>query len=112
MKPASAKQKGRLFQQWIRDLLLHHNPELQPDDVRSTSMGNGGEDIQLSPAARQKFPHQIECKSRASFALYTDYKQAQAHGKHEAILFIKANNKKPLAILDAEYLVQLIRNQK
>lgn len=109
MKPSSAKQKGRLFQQWVRDKILKANPELEADDVRSTSMGNGGEDVQLSPAARKQFPYQVECKSRASFTVYKDYAQASEHGKHEPVLFIKMNNKKPLVILDAEVFINLIR---
>ena len=59
IKPASAKQKGRLMQQWVRDKILYWNPELRPDDVRSTSMGSGGEDIQLSTKAREMFPYQM-----------------------------------------------------
>jgi hypothetical protein len=49
-----AKQKGRLGQQEIRDRLLETFPEFEPDDIKSTVMGDSGEDIQLSPAARKK----------------------------------------------------------
>lgn len=75
-------------------------------------MGESGEDIQLSPHARTLIPYSIECKSRASFSIYSIYEQAASHknGKYEPLVFIKANNKKPLAILDAEKLVQLIAN--
>lgn len=76
MKPASAKAKGRKLQQDIRDLLLKYSPSLEPDDVKSTSMGAGGEDVQLSPAARKQYPVSIECKSRANYAFYKDYDQA------------------------------------
>ncbi len=53
MKPSSAKAKGRKFQQDIRDMMLDLAPSLEKDDIRSTSMGAGGEDLQLSPAARK-----------------------------------------------------------
>lgn len=109
MTPQGAKSKGRLHQQWCRDKILYHNPELTKDDVRSTSMGAGGEDIQLSSAARLKFPYQIECKSKATYSVYKDYAQACEHGECEPLLIIKANHKKPLAIIDAEHFISLIR---
>ena len=62
----TAKQKGRLGQQEIRDALLEAFPELEPDDVKSTVMGDTGADIQLSPAARKLIPISIEVKRRKS----------------------------------------------
>jgi hypothetical protein len=59
MKPRSAKAKGRRFQQEVRDALLSNFPFLEPDDIRSTSMGASGEDILLSPAARRVYPYSI-----------------------------------------------------
>lgn len=108
MKPSSAKAKGRTFQQWVRDLLLQYAPSLERDDVRSTSMGAGGEDIQLSPAARKVYPISVECKSRASYAFYKDYDQAVTNSPKdvEPILFCKANHRKPVAIVDAEWFVK------
>ena len=78
-------------------------PSLHPDDVRSTSMGAGGEDVQLSPLARKHFPYQVECKSMKSFAVYKYYDQAKEHGGYEPILFIKADRRKPLVVMDAEH---------
>ena len=51
MKTQSCKSKGRRLQQKVVADVLAAFPHLQPDDVRSTSMGCGGEDVQLSPAA-------------------------------------------------------------
>ena len=103
MKTASAKNKGRLLQQWVRDQILSRFPSLTIDDVRSTSMGAGGEDIQLSKAARDLFPYTVECKSNARIAVYKFYEQPQAHGKGEPVVVIKQNRSKPLVIVDAEY---------
>jgi hypothetical protein len=105
MKPSSAKNKGRLLQNWVVTWILHTFPDLEPDDVRSTSMGAGGEDIKLSPAARKLFPYSVECKSRARFALYNDYDQALSNCPDgaEPILVVKANRRKPVVIIDAEY---------
>lgn len=108
MKPASAKAKGRKLQQLIRDKILSLWPELSPDDVRSTSMGANGEDIQLSPAARSRFPFAVECKSRKSFTIYKDFEQANGHRKDvPGILFIKADRKNPLVVLDAELFLEI-----
>jgi len=114
MKPSSAKNKGRLLQQWVRDQILSRFKSLDKDDVRSTSMGAGGEDIQLSPAARKLFPYSVECKSRASYAFYKDYDQAviNAPKKAEPILIAKANHRKPVVIVDAEFFFDICAKGK
>lgn len=114
MKPSSAKNKGRKLQQWVRDLILKMHPSLEPDDVKSTSMGAGGEDVQLSPAARRLCPVSIECKSRASFAFYKDLDQAIANAPPdtEPMLVVKANHKKPVVIIDAEHFFEHYANRK
>jgi hypothetical protein len=110
MKTASAKQKGRKLQQWVRDVIKDIF-DLGSDDVRSTSMGAGGEDILLSKAARSLFPFTIECKAHHSFAVYGHYDQARANGGAgvEALLIIKGNNRRPLAIVDAEWFIRRMR---
>lgn len=112
MLPSSSKQKGRLFQQWVRDRILATFLELSPDDVRSTSMGAGGEDIQLSPAARKFVPYQIECKSKATSQIHTYYEQAREHGNHEPLVIVKQDRKAPLAVVDAEHFFQLLKTIK
>ena len=94
----------------VRDMILRRYNGLQPDDVRSTSMGAGGEDIQLSPAARAAFPFSIECKHRAKFAIYNDYDQAVSNTPEGAmpIVFLRANNRQPLVVLDAQYFMEHI----
>ena len=49
MRPQSCKSKGRRFQQKVARAILDVFPHLTEDDVRSTSMGAPGEDIQMSP---------------------------------------------------------------
>lgn len=111
---ASRKQKGRKHQQWVRDKILECLPSLEPDDCRSTSMGAGGEDIQLSPAARKLFPYSIECKSLAKFAGYNYYDQAEVNSPTyaEPIAIVKANNRKPLVLVNAEYFIELVTKGK
>ena len=108
MKPRSAKNKGKLLQNHVKKLLVEAFPELD-GHIKSTTMGESGEDIQLSPTARNTIPYQIECKSRESIAVYKDYEQSRLHGSWEPILVIKQNASKPLAVIDLEKFIQLIR---
>ena len=109
MKPQSAKAKGRLFQQQIRDKLIEQL-EIHPEDIKSTSMGAGGEDITMARAAREKFPLSIECKAQESLSVWKAYEQAEANcGDYEPVLFIKKNRKKPLVVVDADYFISLFK---
>lgn len=78
MKPQSAKAKGRRFQQFVRDAILAMFPNLEPDDVRSTSMGASGADLLLSPAARRAFPYYVECKNVEALNIHKALAQAAA----------------------------------
>ena len=109
MKTSSAKAKGRNLQKWVRDIILEKFSGLEPDDVRSTSMGAGGEDVQLSPAARKHFPFSVECKNVEKLNVWGAYEQAEANsGDHEPILIMKKNRKKPLIVIDAEAFFKLL----
>lgn len=109
MKPQSAKAKGRKLQQLVRDIILAKFPELNKDDVRSTSMGAPGEDIQLSQAARRLLPIQIECKNKAKMAVHTLYEEAKDHGEHIPVLIVKEDYGIPLAVVDAEWFFNMLR---
>lgn len=111
MKTASRKAKGRKLQQLVRDTILAAYPQLVPDDVRSTGMGQGGEDIMLSPAARQVFPFKIECKNDKRFKLVFDaYDQCKAHkASGEPIVVFKINREKPMIALDLNYFMELLK---
>lgn len=111
MKPRSAKNKGRLLQIWLRDALLRDS-NIPKEDIRSTIMGDTGEDIQLSAAARTTYPFQFECKSRSQYSVYKDYEQACSHGEYTPVLIIKQNGDKPLACVDAEWFINYIKENK
>jgi hypothetical protein len=112
MKAQSAKAKGRRLQQTVRDAILEAYPSLEPDDVRSTSMGAGGEDVQLSPAARKLFPYSVECKNLSKIAVFNYYEQACGHGGHEPLVVIKQNRSKPLAVVDLDHFMKLVKRAK
>jgi len=76
MKTSSAKSKGRKLQQNVRDVILEQYSEyLEPDDVRSTGMGQSGVDVQLSPLAKRTFPFSIECKNQQSISIWACLEQ-------------------------------------
>lgn len=77
----AAKAKGRKGQQEVVKLLLHASPGLREDDIRSTPMGSQGEDVLLSPRARQRFPWNIEVKRGKAFNLVQACKQAEFRNK-------------------------------
>ena len=110
MTPQSAKAKGRALQKLVRELILNANKDLLPDDVRSTSMGAGGEDLLMSPKARETLLNiQVECKNQERINLFEAYKQAQSHGKYEPLLVVKKNNHQPLAVIDAKWFFKMLR---
>jgi len=109
LKTQSAKAKGRLLQQWVRDQLITLFG-LSDEDIRSTSMGAGGEDILFSPVAARRLGISVECKSRDRIAVYGYYQQAQENcpTSREAVVVIKQNRAKPLVVVDAEYYFYLL----
>ena len=83
--------------------------DLEPDDVRSCSMGASGPDVQLSPRAKLLFQYSVECKNTERFNMWQAYKQASANsGDYEPIVFVKRNHHKPLAVVDAEHFIGVI----
>ena len=72
-------------------------------------MGQSGEDVQLSPAARKLVPYQIEFKNKAKSQIHTYYEQAKTHGKYEPLVVVKMDYKEPLAIVSAEHFFKLLK---
>jgi hypothetical protein len=106
MKTSSGKAKGRRLQQWVRDSLIEIF-KLDDDDVHSRSMGAQGEDVMLSPKARELFPYSIECKNVERLNLWDAWKQAQSNaGGYEPLLIIKRNRQEPLAVVDAKHFIR------
>ena len=109
MKPRSAKNKGKRLQNNVRDLILEKYTQLEPDDVRSITMGDSGEDILLSPAARRVFPFSVECKNQEKLNIWDALDQAEGNsGKHTPLVIFKRNRSKTYAVLEFEELLQLL----
>ena len=104
----SASAKGRRVQQLVRDAILKWFPALTPDDVRSTSMGSGGVDIQLSAAAKAVLPFSFEVKARKGIALiYDALDQAERGDGLIPVAVVKADRKRPLAVMDMDVFMAL-----
>ena len=107
MKTQSAKAKGRKLQQWTRDRLVE-SLDIHPEDIKSTSMGAGGEDVIMARAAREKFPYSIECKNEEKIHVWSAYEQAaQNSGDYTPLVVVKRNRSKPLILIDAETFIDL-----
>lgn len=108
----SAKAKGRKFQQLIASYILRvFGDILQTDDVRSCSMGANGEDILLSPAARQLYPYSNECKhqERGFTPLYDAFEQASKNSKGlEPVVHLRMNRKEPLTVVSTKHFFDLM----
>ena len=112
IKTSSAKAKGRNLQKWVREKLIEEL-NIHPEDIESRSMGAGGEDLIMARAAREKFPHSIECKNVEKLNVWEAYEQAEANaGNYEPIVVMKKNHKKPLVVVDAEYFIGLFKNEQ
>ncbi len=108
IKTQSAKAKGRELQKKVVKFLRDLHPTFRADDFKSTSMGAGGEDVQISPFARDRLPISIECKSYARVGIFKWYKQCKDNaGDNEPHLVVKQNHSKPLVCVDAEYYFNL-----
>jgi|TARA_R100000030_G_scaffold48575_1_gene36624 hypothetical protein len=110
MKTRSAKNKGKRLQNSVRDILLETFTELEPDDIKSTTMGESGEDIQLSPAARKLIPYAFECKNVEKLNIWSALEQAEANSeKGKPVLVFKRNRSKTYAVLQIEDFIELIK---
>ena len=109
MRPQSCKNKGRRFQQKIARDIIGAFPHLQEDDVVSTSMGAGGEDIRLSTAARRALPVSIECKCQERLNVWTCLEQAKTNTPEGATpcLIFSRNRSPTYAVVPWDVLLGL-----
>jgi len=109
-----AKQKGRMGQQEIRDALLEAFPHLEQDDIKSTTMGDTGEDIQLSPAARKLIPISAEVKRRKSGLkmAYDWMQQANNHNKGSPVVFYRSDRQPWLVISTLDHYINLLKERQ
>ena len=96
--PQSRKQKGRLFQQQIAKAILDFFPELTENDVKSTSMGKSGSDLELSEKALRMLNIEPECKFQEKLNVHDAMKQ----------VIDRLNKKKPKSHKNVDSLINAI----
>ena len=113
MKTRSAKSKGRRLQNQVKELLLEAFTELEPDDIRTAIMGETGEDIKLSPAARREIPFSFECKNQEKINIWESLNQAEENsGYYPPVLIFKRNRSKTYAVLEIDDFIDIINEPK
>lgn len=109
MKTSSAKAKGRRHQQEVCQKLLEVSLGLEPDDIRSASMGAPGEDVLFSPAARRQFPFSVECKNVEKLSIWSAINQSRENkpeGSTEMVVFTR-NRETPFVALPFEKFLEI-----
>lgn len=107
---ASKKARGRNLQKEVVRIILEAFPELDESDVRSTSMGKSGEDVQLSSSAQSRFNFATECKNVEKLNIWEAIKQSEdPKRKGIPLLVFKRNRSDIYACLKFETLVKLVK---
>ena len=90
-------------------MILNVYKSLEPDDVKSTSMGASGEDVQLSPYARKLFSYSAECKNQERLNFWGCWDQTVSNaGDYEPAMFVKKNRREVLVAIRAEHFFKLM----
>ena len=104
---ASAKAKGRRFQQWTAQKIsdVTDQPCGKDQNIESRPMGQAGTDIILRGQAKRLFNFAVENKSQEKKSIpFTWIEQAKSNiGDFKTwLLFVKRKGEKPVVIMDAE----------
>jgi hypothetical protein len=72
-------------------------------------MGESGEDIKLSPAARKLIPYSFECKNQEKLSIWSSLEQAAENsGDYPPVLIFKRNRSKTYVTIELEEFMKLI----
>lgn len=112
MRIQSAKAKGRRLCAELKVLIHKIAPWLRDGDVEVTSSSAPGEDIKLSPAARDVLPVVVECKNVESLNVWKAFAQAESHARNKPhltpVLFFRRNRSPMMCALLAEDFLRLV----
>ena len=105
----ASKAKGRRLQNFLRDLLRDKFHQLERDDIKSATMGIGGEDIVLSPRAREVIHYSFECKNVERLQFWKAVEQAEENCNNRIpAIVIKKNGKVPFIAVPLDSWLDLI----
>ena len=119
MNIKSAKAKGRTLQNYVRDELRKvfvdswtKVPKLEYDDIKSQTMGMGGEDIVLSPIAKKLIPYSFECKNTEKLNLWQALEQCEGNREdRDPVLVIKRNRSKVYAVVEFDHFIKITKEK-
>jgi len=108
----SVKAKGRKLQNFVRDMLRDVFPELHPDDIKSQTMGMTGEDIVLSPRARELIPFSFECKNVERLQIWSAIEQCELNKPDSAApaIVFKKNGKEPYIAIPLSVFCDILQD--
>ena len=109
MKTSSKKGKGRRLQNYVRNTLLEAFKSLEEDDVKAAIMGESGEDIKLSPAAKRKIRYSFECKNLERLNIWQAIEQSETNCEDRTpVVVFKRNRSKTYLTIEFNEFVKLI----
>lgn len=112
MNVQSAKAKGRRLQQYIAKKIIEFFPHLTDRDVKSTSMGAQGEDVQLSEAAVAVFPFSTEAKNQESLNIWKALEQSDSQNRNlKPLVVFKRNRSDVYCAMKFDDLMEILREQ-
>lgn len=116
MKPSSAKNKGREFQNFVGEKIaaLLKVPFGPDEPVSGRPMGCNGVDIRIDKSHIAAFPFSVECKRCETWAVHTWIKQAKDNIIKGTMWLIVArrNRDKPVVMMDFEDFIKLMERVK
>ena len=112
MKTSSKKGKGRRLQNYVVEQLANTFTVLEDDDIKPAIMGESGEDIKLSPAARKVIPYSFECKNQERLNIWSSLEQAEENSNDRTpLLVFKRNRSKTYVAIDIDSFLTLIKEE-
>jgi hypothetical protein len=109
LKTSSAKNKGRRLVLKLREELLKRAPHLKEDDFLITTTSVAGEDLNMSPLARDCYPFSFECKNKEKINIWAAYEQAKTNANGYApIVCFGRNRSVPMVALSLEDFLNII----
>ena len=109
MKTSSKKGKGRRLQNFVKDELLEAFKSLEADDVKTAIMGESGEDIKLSPAAKRKIRYSFECKNVERLNIWQAIEQSETNCEDRTpVVVFKRNRSKTYLTIEFNKFIDII----
>lgn len=123
MKTSSAKAKGKRLTSYVAKKLLEKQYRkhieyddysyfyLQPGDIKATTSGETGRDVQLSPLAETVIPFDIEGKNCETASPWAWMKQAKANtkqGRKPCVIFTRNREGDVYAMVRLDDLIELL----